>query len=109
MTDLLGVERPAWTVALGTWVLGDLATTGVGLSLGAAEANPLADSLIGALGPWVLIPVQLLALGVFGAAWWMLRERDRIERVGIPIGLSILGTLIVANNLAVIAVLVIGL
>lgn len=45
-------------------MIGDLATTFVGLSLGAAETNPLADTLIGGFGPWVLIPIDLALVGV---------------------------------------------
>ena len=49
-------------LAIATWVVGDLAMTFVGLSLGAGETNPLAYTLIGGFGTWILIPLQLLAL-----------------------------------------------
>ena len=49
--SLLELERPAWIVAIATWVIGDLVTTFVDLSLGAGETNPLADSLIGGIVP----------------------------------------------------------
>lgn len=102
------IERPAWAVALATWVIGDLITTGIGLSLGAVEANPVAAGAITAIGLWILVPIQLLALTVFASAWWTLRIRGVEARVGIPIALSIVGVAIVANNLAVIARLVIA-
>lgn len=49
--------------------------------------------------------MQFIALLAFGSVWLMLRERDVIARVGIPIGLSITGTAIVVNNVVVIAAL----
>lgn len=105
---LIDLDRPAWIVAISTWVIGDLVTTAIGLSLGATEANEIAAGTLSVLGPWGLIPLQLVALGLFGSVWFALRARDVDERVGIPIGLSITGTLIVLNNLAVISVLLIA-
>lgn len=49
--SLLELERPAWIAAIATWVIGDLVTTFVGLSLGVGKTNPLADSLIGGVVP----------------------------------------------------------
>jgi hypothetical protein len=80
---------------------GDLATTWAGLRVGASERHPTAAQAIADAGPWVLVPWTIAALGLFAAAYVALEGRR--ERVGIPIGLALVGAAIVANNLAVIA------
>jgi hypothetical protein len=43
-------ERVAWAGTLGLFVIGDMATTGAGLALGAVERNPLALAAFDAVG-----------------------------------------------------------
>lgn len=97
-------DRSLWTAAVALWVVGDLATTWLGLRLGAVERHPAAAQAIEAGGPAVLLPMQLAALALFVAAYVSLGSVGVRERVGIPIGLALLGAAIVANNAAVIAV-----
>lgn len=94
-------ERSLWAAGAGLYGPGDLGTTWAGLRLGATERHPAAAQAIGDFGPWILVPWTIAALGLFAAAYVALQGRD--WRVGIPIGLAVIGAAIVANNLAVIA------
>lgn len=84
-----------WHGALLTFGVGDVLTTVVFLSTGMNfEGNPVAQDLLGH-GLWIL-PVW--KAGVLAAFYALYRAAPRTARVGIPLGLTLLGTLITAWN-----------
>jgi hypothetical protein len=94
-------DRSLWAMGAGLYGPGDLATTWAGLRVGAVERHPAAAQAIADSGPWILVPWTLGALALFAGAYLALDGRP--ERRGIPIGLAVIGAVLVANNLAVIA------
>ena len=90
-----------WASATLTFGVGDLVTTLVGIALlGAVEANPLPAAIINEVGLWILVPLKALSLLAF-AALYLTAPRE--WRVGVPIALTLVGLLILANNLHVLA------
>ncbi len=87
----------SWLAAIATFGVGDVATTWIALEAGAVEGHPLAAPLIHGLGAWMAIPIKLVAFAVFLGIY---RAAPRDVRVGVPIGLSAIGTAITAWNAA---------
>lgn len=89
-----------WTLAGLTFGLLDVATTFVGLTLsGVHEAGPIAKEVLGVGGYTGLLLFKLLffavAIGIFLLV-------PAPYSIGIPLGLSLLGIVVVANNVNVI-------
>lgn len=88
-----------WVTAVVAFGIGDVVTTTVGLSMvGVHEAGPLTSVLIDRHGLFGMIAVKTAVLGVFYACWTVLPEQ---KRVGIPLGLALLGLGVVWWNLLV--------
>lgn len=94
-------EPRLWLLALVLFGLGDLATTSAGLGVGAVEINPLPRQLIGRHGLSGMVALKLLTLGGCLALWSVV---PRPHRVGIPIGLSLLGALVNTWNVTVLVI-----
>jgi uncharacterized membrane protein len=89
-----------WAVAVLTFGAGDVATTHLGLQQeGVEEAHPLSEEVLGVGGSAGMVVVKVAA---FMAAYAAYNRVDEDYRVGIPLGLALLGSFIVVNNLAVI-------
>lgn len=97
------LERALWSSAVLLFVVGDLLTTGLGFAAGAIEANPLprmvltqfdSVSMVGAF--MVLWKGSVVAF--FG---YLYVVTPRPHRLGIPIGLTVLGLAVVVWNLGV--------
>ena len=99
------MKAALWAAAVSLYGVGDLATTLIALRLGGVERHPVAAQAIAEFGGGILVGWTIVSLGLFGAAYVALQRLDVQARIGIPIGLSILGLAICANNLRVIAVL----
>lgn len=107
MTDLPTVDRLRWAaddaphvdwwlVAVALFGLGDLGLTLFGLLGGrAVEAHPIAGAVVAGYGVWVLVPLKLAVLGLF---YGLYRAAPREVRVGVPLGLALLGGVVVAWN-----------
>lgn len=93
-------ERVIWAAALLTFGVGDVATTHVGLQQqGVEESHPLSEAVLGVGGSEAMVGVKI---SVFMAAWAVYQNTPREYRAGIPLGLLLLGSYIVANNMWVI-------
>lgn len=97
------MTRLLWAAAVALYAVGDLATTWVGLRLGAVEQHPAAAHAIADAGLWILLPWKLAGLSLFAIAYAALARRGVRSRVGIPLGLVGMGAALVANNVRVLA------
>jgi len=84
-----------WLFAILTFGVGDLLTTGYGLQIGLVENHPLYHSLPTDLVLPLAFIVKLLVMAVFLTLYRLVPSH---VRVGVPIGLSLLGTGITAWN-----------
>lgn len=94
-------HRGLWLAAVLVFGVGDVVTTHYGMATYDAiyEAHPLSNIVIGLGGTGGIIVMKTLA---FGLAYVLYRKAPANWRVGVPIGLIVLGALIVANNLYVL-------
>jgi hypothetical protein len=101
----LGVDcrdRWAWLAAVALFVLGDVATTAVGLNIGAVESNPVALAAIGALGLWpAMLLLKATVLGLVGLLWACSPEEFR---AAAPLTLAGWGAAVVSINSYVVGV-----
>ncbi len=99
--DALDDLRPLWWHgAVAFFVVGDLATTLVGLQLRTVvEAGPVVAGLVDGYG---LGAVLQLKLGVVVGLYVLSRVVPRPHSVGVPLGLCALGVVVTVWNSAVI-------
>jgi hypothetical protein len=96
-----GNHRILWVAAVLLYGVGDTATTFWGLSIGGvAEAGAVAGPLIGAHGPFALVGIKLIVFLAFSLVWQLLRTPGR---VAVPFALAVVGGVVTAWNLVVIA------
>ena len=89
-----------WILAIVFFGIGDLVTTYVGLSLGrAVEVGPVAVIASKQFGIAVLLPLKLLT---FGLAYLLWRVTPRPYRIGVPLGLAILGIMVTVWNIVIL-------
>lgn len=89
-----------WVGALLLYGLGDLVTTTVGLSQqGIAEIGPVAGPVVDAYGTTGLVGLKSATLLGSYAAW---RLVSGPHRIGIPLGLVVVGTAVTGWNTAMI-------
>jgi len=93
--------RELWLAAVALFGVGDLATTGAGLALGASELNPLPNLVIQRHGFASIVVLKAASLGGCRALW---RLVPRPHRLGVPLGLSVVGATVTAWNLFVVVV-----
>jgi Mn2+/Fe2+ NRAMP family transporter len=95
------LHRNWWIVAVALFGAGDLALTLFGLvSARAVEAHPIAGRLVATYGVWVLVPVKIAVVGAF---YGFYRATPREFRIGVPLGLSLLGAVVAGWNLYVLS------
>lgn len=88
-----------WLIAIVFFGIGDTVTTGIGLSMDAVhEAGPLTSVFLAQYGLVSMVAVKIAVLGSFYILW---RLTPRHYRVGVPLGLAILGVVVVWWNLLV--------
>lgn len=99
--DALGDLRPLWWYgAVAFFVVGDLATTLVGLRLRTVvEASPVVVWLVDSYGVWLVLPLKL---GVVTGLYVLSRVVPRPHSIGVPLGLCALGVVVTVWNGAVI-------
>lgn len=98
------VDHPTlWTCVIAIAFVGDILTTLVGLHLGASEANPVVAGFLESAGIWVLPLLKAVALALVAILYRAMPPRGQV--VGL-VGVLVAGTYAVANNLAVIAVVI---
>jgi hypothetical protein len=92
-------ETRLWAVAVAFFGIGDLVTTTVGLSIaGVYEAGVVSGFLVEQYGLVSMVAVKLALLALFYLLW---RLTPRPHRVGVPLGLALLGVIVVWWNLSV--------
>ncbi|APW99779.1 hypothetical protein CHINAEXTREME_19275 [Halobiforma lacisalsi AJ5] len=96
------LERGLW-VLVALSLVGDIATTFVGLHLGLTESNPVANSAIDGYGLGGMLALKAAAVGV-GLACRPLLPRP--YRSIVPAGLALPWTVATMLNLALIATVV---
>jgi hypothetical protein len=90
-----------WVVACVGFVVGDIATTSLGLETsGVVELHPLASP---PLPHSVLGAMLAVKLGFAGGCYLLWTYVPRPHRLGIPLGLALVGVLVTAWNLSVLA------
>lgn len=96
-----------WLLALAGFVIGDVLTTAIGFSLGAAEANVLPAWVFSQVDTTIgtgLVKVGWKAL-VFIGFLWLYDRAPWPHRIGVPVGLALIGAVAVGWNVAVILAL----
>lgn len=94
-------DRRLWIAAVVLYGVGDTVTTFWGLSTGGvAEAGPIAGPLIEAYGRAALLGIKAAVFLLFYAVWRALRTPGR---VAVPLALALVGGVVTAWNLVVIA------
>lgn len=97
-------QSTLWIVALLWYGVGDLLTTTVGLSQqGLAESGPVAAPVVDAYGALGLVVLKSGLLAGGYAAW---RVVPGPHRIGIPLGLAIVGFVVTTWNTALIWIVV---
>ena len=92
--------RTLWSLAVAFFVVGDLATTGIGVASGQiAEVGPLGDPIVDRYGLAGMVALKLVVVGLAYLAW---RRVPDPERIGIPVGLLFVGALVTAWNALVL-------
>lgn len=90
------VATVLWVLAIGTYGVGDLATTLYFIfTTPVVEGHPIAGPVAESVGHWILVPWKALAIGLFYALY---RVVPSPYRIGIPIGLVVLGSGLTAWN-----------
>jgi hypothetical protein len=91
-----------WAAALGLFVVGDTATTVVGLQSGyVVEVGPVVAPVVRGHGHTAIVGLKLATTGLCYAFY---RLAPAPHSVGVPLGLATLGGLVSGWNLVVIAV-----
>lgn len=85
-----------WYTSLATFGVGDVVTTYIGMKQrGVEEGHPLLDAVIEDSGVAGMVGMKAMAFALAGAAYSQVSEDHRI---GIPIGLTLLGSYATIHN-----------
>jgi len=96
------VHRVLWMLAVLTFGLGDIATTAyLFVYTPFVEGNPLLAAAFHAHGIWVLVPLKAVGFGVF---YGLYRATPSEWRVGVPIGLLLIGGVVSVWNFFLVLV-----
>lgn len=88
-----------WAVAILFFGVGDAITTTLGLGMnGIYEMGPISSTLLDRYG---LLSMPVVKIAIFGWFYVVWKLTPRPYRVGVPLGLSIVGVLVVWWNLLV--------
>ena len=99
-------ERSLWILGVLAFGVGDVLTTLAGLRIdGVTEASPVAAATLDAYGFWGMVGAKLLALSLLAGFW---RATPEPHAVGVPLGLALLGVIVVGWNSVVVLVAVLG-
>lgn len=104
LVDLLSDSTTRfWIIAILFFGLGDLITTGIGLSFPQiVEGGPLTSIAIEQYGLGAMIPLKLLTVVVAYVLWHITPSP---HDVGVPLGLAAVGVLVTPWNLGLLLLL----
>ena len=98
--EYLRCAQPSlWLIAILFFGLGDVVTTGVGLEVDRVyEAGVITGALLDRYGQ---LSMMALKVGLFAGCYVFWRIAPRPHRIGVPLGLAVLGVTVVWWNLFV--------
>ncbi|NLV11282.1 hypothetical protein GOC74_15245 [Halomicrobium mukohataei] len=100
--DVLEPPTGLWLLALVFFGIGDLLTTGVGLTLGSStEANPVVASLVERYGVAVLLPIKAT---FFVGTYLVWRALPHPYSTTVPATLALVGVVVTAWNTGILLV-----
>ena len=101
-----GFRTALWATAVAFFGVGDLTTTAVGLGFaGVVEAGPVVGPVVDQYG---IAGIGLVKLLVFAGSYGLWRAVPAPHRLGIPLGIAVVGVGVTGWNIAVIAVALAG-
>ena len=101
-----GFRTVLWATAVAFFGVGDLATTTIGLGFaGVVEAGPVVGPVVGRYG---ITGIALVKILVFGGSYGLWRAVPPPHRLGVPLGIAVVGVGVTGWNIAVIAVALAG-
>ena len=101
-----GFRTALWTTAVAFFGVGDLVTTAVGLGFaGVVEAGPVVGPVVDQYG---IAGIGLVKLLVLAGSYGLWRAVPAPHRLGIPLGIAVVGVGVTGWNIAVIAVALAG-
>jgi hypothetical protein len=100
------LQPTLWVVAVAFFGIGDLVTTAIGLQInGVVEAGPVVASVIELYGIGGILLVKLLTIGGSYGVW---RAISGPHRVGVPLGLAVLGVVVTSWNTVIVSTALVG-
>ncbi|MDR5672513.1 hypothetical protein RH858_05030 [Halalkaliarchaeum sp. AArc-GB] len=97
---LVDSEWLLWLVAVAFFGIGDLVTTAIGLQLQyVVEVGPVVGEVIKIYGATAMVWLKVLVFVLCYGLWRIVPEP---HRVGVPLGLAVLGVLVTLWNLVVL-------
>jgi hypothetical protein len=95
-----------WALAVLFFGVGDVATTSVGLGIGGLfELGPVTSLLVEGYGLGGMVVSKLLVFAGSLCCWWLTRGPHRL---GIPLGLTLVGVSVTGWNLYLLALVTSG-
>lgn len=93
----LSTDQLLWGLAIITFGIGDVVTTAVFITAEMNhEGNPLVASALYTYGLWILMPWKIAVFGIFAAIYRLVPSQIS---VGVPIGLTLVGTALTVWNI----------
>jgi len=100
------VRSALWVAAVAFFGVGDLTTTTIGLGLaGVVEAGPVVGPAVDRYG---IAGIGLMKLLVLGGSYGLWRAVPAPHRLGVPLGIAVVGVAVTGWNTAIIAVALVG-
>lgn len=94
-------EAKLWGVTLLFFCVGDVVTTGIGLSMdGIVEAGPVVAPVLREYGLVAMLGLKAATVGLF---YGLARLLPEPHSLGVPLGLALLGVFVTGWNLVVLA------
>lgn len=100
-SDNIGINKQLWASAVSFFVVGDLITTYYGIKASHIhEANKIPHMMLHHGGFMYMVTVKILFVVAAFIVWRHLNEK---YRVGIPLGLTLLGVVVTVHNILTLA------
>ena len=92
-----------WVIAVLFYGLGDAATTGIGVHTAeVVEAGPFVAPLLEQYGLGIIIALKA---GILGGMYLLWRHIPQPQRLGVPLGLAVVGVSVTTWNASLLAVI----
>jgi len=95
-----------WLLAIAFFGVGDLVTTTIGLRVsGVVDAGPIVGPLIDQYGMGSLLALKFLTIAASYGVWQVVPSP---QRVGVPLGLAVLGIVVTGWNTVIVSTALLG-